>query len=409
MVARLTIHGLAVVLLLLVAIGAAAEQGPPPSASRSTFVQLMKVQEYWEQEEFEKARMDLEKLLASKDDDPYEFGLVSQYLANTNVLMDRHQEARRVLEAALAKQGIHYQLLANLKMFYGQIVLADEDFELARRMFADWLATTEESPAPSQLFSAAYANYMTGHLDTAEDLIERVMRGKSDVPDAWYRLHYQILFDLERFDDAEGILLGMLNRSPDNEGYWRLLANHHLRREDSRKALAALTVAHQVGVLTKTQDMEHIVALYSFAETPERAARMLDEMLQETRLESDYETLRKLADLWLLSRERKQAIGTLQQAAALAPDGETNELLASLWFEDEQWRDAYGAFLAAIEKGGIEDPYRLYLLAGISAMRAGMPDEARSALLQASKSDTLHSQAHAMLRELDESATGGSG
>lgn len=401
--ARLTVLGFSLALLLVVATGAAAEQGSAPSASRSTFIQLMKVQEYWEQEEYEKARIDLEKLLAGKDDDPYEFGLVSQYLAHTNVLMDRHQQARRVLETALAKPGIHYQLLANLKLFYGQIVLADEDFELARRMFADWLATTEEKPAPSQLFSAAYANYMTQHFDTAEELIVRAMQGNLSVPDAWLRLHYQILFDLERFDEAEGILLGMLNRSPDNEGYWRLLANHHLRREDSRKALAALTVAYQIEVLTKTQDMEHIVSLYSFAETPERAARMLDRMLQETRVESDYDTLRKLGDLWLLSRERAQAIGTLRQAAVLAPDGKTDELLASLWFEDEQWRDAYGAFLAAIEKGGVEDPNRLYLLAGISAMRAGMPDEARSALMKASRSDVLHSQARAMLRELDES------
>jgi tetratricopeptide (TPR) repeat protein len=269
-------------------------------------------------------------------------------------------------------------------------------------MFADWLATTEEKPASTQLFSAAYANYMTRHFDTAEDLILRALEGKSSIPDAWHRLHYQILFDLERYDEAEQILFGMLNRNPANEGYWRLLANHHLRREDNRKALAALTVAYQIEVLTNAQDMQHILSLYSFAETPERAARMLHELLQQAALESDFDTLRKLGDLWLLSREREQAIGALQRAAVLAPDGKTDELLASLWFEDEQWRDAHGAFLAAIEKGGIEDPKRLYLLAGISAMRAGMPGEARSALMEASKSDTLHSQARAMLRELDD-------
>jgi hypothetical protein len=58
--------------------------------------------------------------------------------------------------------------------------------------------------------------------------------------------------------------------------------------------------------------------------------------------------------------------------------------------------------VTAIEKGGVDNVDRLYLLAGVSAMRAGMRQEARSALTEASRSTALESQAQAMLRKLDD-------
>ena len=390
----------AVLICALFAVQAMAEQAAAPSPSRSTFVKLMKVQKYWEQEDYDAAITDLEKLLAKKHDDPYEFALASQFMAHTYVLLDRPQAARRVLEAALEKEGIHFQLLANLKLFYGQLALGDEEYELARQMFEEWLATTMQVADSSQLFSAAYANYMTQHLDEAVTLVERAISGNAAAPDSWHRLHYQVLFDLERYEEAEIILLGLLERSPADEGYWRLLANHHLRREDSVKALAALSIARQIEVLTEIEDLRRIVSLFNVAEAPERGARLLERALAEAKLKPDFEVLRRLGDLLLLSREKARAISALQRAAAVAPDGKTHELLASIWFNDREWRNAHGAYVSAIEKGGVDNVDRLYLLAGVSAMRAGMTKEAKSALTEASRSTELRPQARAMLKKL---------
>ena len=391
---------MAVLICALFAVEATAEQAAAPSPSRSTFVKLMKVQKYWEQEDYAAAIADLEALLGKKHDDPYEFALASQFLAHTYVLLDRPQAARRALEAALDKEGIHFQLLANLKLFYGQLALADEEFEVARQMFDDWLATTLQVADSSQLFSAAYANYMTQHLDEAEELVERAISTHAAAPDSWHRLHYQVLFDLEHYDAAELILLELLERSPADEGYWRLLANHHLRREDSVKALAALTVAQQIEVLTDTEDLLRIVSLFNVAEVPERGARMMEQALADGKLESDFALLSKLGDLLLLSREKARAIDVLRLAAAVAPNGKTHELLASIWFNDQEWRKAHDAYVSAIEKGGVDNVDRLYLLAGVSAMRAGMTKEAKSALTEASRSTALRPQAQAMLRKL---------
>jgi tetratricopeptide (TPR) repeat protein len=391
---------MAALIFAMLAVQALAAPVAAPSPSRSTFVKLMKVQKYWEQEDYDAAIADLEALLGKKHDDPYEFALASQFLAHTYVLLDRPPAARRVLEAALEKEGIHFQLLANLKLFYGQLALGDEEYELARQMFEEWLATTMQVADSSQLFSAAYANYMTQHLDEAEKLVDQAISRNAAAPDSWHRLHYQVLFDLERYNAAELILLDLLERTPANEGFWRLLANHHLRREDSVKALAALTIARQIEVLADIEDLLRIVSLFNVAEAPERGARMLERALADEKLEPDFTVLRRLGDLLLLSREKARAIAALQRAAAVAPDGKTHELLASIWFNDQEWRNAHDAYVSAIEKGGVDNVDRLYLLAGVSAMRAGMTKEAKSALTEASRSTALRPQAQAMLKKL---------
>ena len=90
--------------------------------------------------------------------------------------------------------------------------------ELERRLPPPTVAPAGPAPpssevaGPSQLFSAAYANYMTQHLDEAENLVDQAISGNAAAPDSWHRLHYQVLFDLERYDAAELILLDLLER-----------------------------------------------------------------------------------------------------------------------------------------------------------------------------------------------------
>jgi hypothetical protein len=59
--------------------------------------------------------------------------------------------------------------------------------------------------------------------------------------------------------------------------------------------------------------------------------------------------------------------------------------------------------MQALDAGGLDDKEYAYLLAGISAMRAGMDSQARAALEKAKASKTFREQALAMLRKLNES------
>ncbi len=146
-----------------------------------------------------------------------------------------------------------------------------------------------------------------------------------------------------------------------------------------------------------------MIALYGMIEVPEKAARLLKQHLDTGEIEADADMLKRLGDLWLLSRERAKAKVVLQQAAAVAPDGNTYEMLGNIFFEDESWKSAHDSFIKAIEYGGLDEPERIYLLAGISAELGGMKDLARAAFKEARKSEDLRKQADALIRRLDRS------
>ena len=304
---------LVVALLLLVfAADADAQQ-----ASRSTFLKLMDVQKMWEAEDYTTAMAELEELINKTRGDAYDYALANQYMAHTCVLADCPERSRTALEEALAQPNLPDELLATLTLFYAQVVLVDEEYEIARQNFERWLTLIDTPPDPAQLFSAAYANYQTERYDRANVLIQQAIESEANPIDSWYRLHYQILFQLERYEEGENILLGLVSRSPDEETYWRLLANHHLRLEDGRKALAVMTIAFQMDMLAEPEDQRRIVSLYSFVETPERAARLLESMVDTAVVESDFDTLKQLGNLWLLSRERSKAVEVLKKAAVV--------------------------------------------------------------------------------------------
>lgn len=386
--------------LLLLSLAVAADARAQESASKRTFVKLTEVQELWEEEKYVEARAELEELAAANRDSSYDFALTNQYLAQTAILMGDPPAARRALETALSVSGLPQQLEADLKLFYGQVVLGDEDYDIAATMLEDWLAATQARILPTQLFYVAYANYMTARLERAQALIERAIGESSARNESWERLYYQILFDQKKFDAAEAVLYELLTLNTTNKSYWRLLANHYLQVEDSRQALAALLLGRLQQAVTDPADLKHMISLFSYIDLPERAARMLEQTLADETLPADEQALRQLGDLWLLARERDKAKQALEKAAAVAPDGRTYQLLGGIFFEDENWKEAYEMFLQALDLGGLKEPDRVQMLAGISAFRAGMTREAERALREAAKSDEYRDQARSLLRKL---------
>ncbi len=392
---------LAIIALTLLALAGASDSHAQGASSR-TYLKMMDVQKLWDEQNYSEALLELQELAKKTADKPYDFAIVNQYMAHTYVFLDQYDDARRVLETALAVPDLTVQLTAEIKLIYGQIVLGDDQFELARDALEYWYVNTEAERQPSQIFSLGYANYMTDNLPRAEELLVIAIGETKKPSPSWYRLYYQVLFNQKKFREAEIVALGMIERDPYEPDNWRLLAGHFLQLEDSKAALAAITIAYNEGLLEGATDLKRMIALYGMMEIPEKAARLLETHLGDESIETDAEMLKRLGDLWLLSRERSKAKEFLLRAAELAPDGKTYEMLANIFFEDEDWEAAYDAYLEAIEQGGIDEPERLYLLAGISAQRDGKDNLARDAYNEAKKSDEHKRQAEALLRRLNE-------
>jgi len=389
---------LALVVLLVLAATVHSQE----SVSRQTFLALQKIEQLVAEEQFDEALGQLEELAVKTAGNSYDNALVHQYLAHTSVQLDNPARARTALETALAVENLPDDLLLNLYIFYGTILLGDDEFELGREVLAKWYAL-ETGPTPTQIFSFAYATYMSGDVPGSRPLLEQAIGDSSDPKQSWYQLYYRVLFDMKDYDLAEDVLKGMITREPADENNWRMLASHYLQLEESTDGLAAMMIAYNNELIESEADLKQLASLWGYIDAPEKGARLLDEWIKTERLEGDADMLKRLGNLWLMSRERESAIEVLTKAAALAPDGRTYELLGGVFFEEEEWDQAYAAYMDAIETGGLEEPLRVSLLAGISAFNGGNNENARKALdaAAASESDELREQAESVLRQLD--------
>ena len=373
------------------------------SVSRASFKKIAAAQEMMEAERFREAIAVLEELVRDTADIPYDNAIANQYLAHCSVMLDNVPRARTALKAALASSALTPVMEAELKLFYGTVLLGDEDYPRAAAMLEDWLALAP-SPEPKQLFSVAYANYMSGNLPRAEELVARtVEEGGANAQDSWYHVYYRVLNDQRKYGAAEQVLYQLVGRDPSKALHWRMLASHYLQLDKSSEGLAAIMVSYLGGAETRPEDLRQIVALYGFIDVPEKAARLLQGYIDEGRIEADAATKKQLGNLWLMARERDKAKEALTAAASVAPDGNTYAMLGGIYFEDEDWREAYDSYREALRLGGVKEVPRIHLLAGISAMRAGMQDEARSALREAARTKKFRAQANGLIKQLDSS------
>ena len=183
---RLLLPALAALLLF------ATTDAPAQQTSRSTFTKLMDVQELWSEDSYDEALVILQKLAADNIDKPYDHAVTQQYIAHTAMLGDRMDLVRPALERALATPNLPVELVADLNLFYGQILLGDEEFERARELLEKWYAVAEKDETKlmqaTQIFSLGYANYMTGNLPRAEVILLEAIQLERQIRNTWYRV-----------------------------------------------------------------------------------------------------------------------------------------------------------------------------------------------------------------------------
>lgn len=394
--------GLLLGLILVLLLFATSTLARPPEVSKSTYLKLTRIQELIDGEQYDTAISELKTLANDKRTDTFDFARIHHYLAHTYVLSNQPDLARQSLATALDQPGLPDALVADMKLFFGQVLLKEQEYDLARTVLEEWIATSE-SPVPLQLFSVGYANYMTDQFARAEVLLKQAIDGSESPSTAWYQIYYRTLAQQKKYREAERILFFLINKDQGQVSHWRLLINHYMLMEKEHEALAAMMVAYRAEAIGEEEsDLKRLISLHAYVEAPEKAARLLQGWMTEDSIPTNATTLKQLGDLWLLSRERDKAKAVLEQAANLAPDGKTFERLGSIHFEDEDWAAAYGAFVRALELGGLNEPARVSLIAGISAFRAELLQEAEVSLKQAAKSPDYRSQAEAALRKIKE-------
>lgn len=337
-----------------------------PGLGERTFNVLTSIHEDIGEQRYAEALERLRGLQESGRGSDYEKALILQNVAFVYAMLDRGDEAIRAIEQALAIDALSHRETQNLFLMMAQLHAIADRWDPALRVMHRYFYWEDQPTTDAiQLMALGYANKedYRNTIVWAERLIESAKEPRED----YYVLLLWAHNELGQLDEAIGVLRQMIPLWPDKVTYWEQMAGLLMQLEREAESLAVYSVAYQRGLLEDESKILNLVRYYLFREAPYKAARILQNGLNEGNIESTKENWQLLSDAYSLAQETRESIRALRRAAELADDGELYIREAQLHAAVGDWDGVEAAVGNAIDKGGLRRPGRAWEMRAMAA------------------------------------------
>ncbi len=239
----------------------------------------------------------------------------------------------------------------------GQLYAAQDNPKKSLETLLKWTSYVDSlRPEQQYMFASLYyqlEDSKNSLLNINEAVKNQEASGK--VPsESWYLLQRGLYFEREDYKNGLTVLEKLIVNYPKAE-YWKQLSQVYRMVNREKDSLAALEACYLLGGLTSERDLLNLAYSYLEAETPYRAAKVLNKGIYDTRaIEPNAKNLKLLADSWRLSQNVAKSLTAYEQAAGKSQDGELIIGLASAYLANDKFKEASKWGRAALKAGGIK-------------------------------------------------------
>ncbi len=346
---------------------------------------LAEVHALMEQKRWEEAHMALDDLRTQIGAQPYARALLLQAAGWLYMGSGEPSTAIKSLREALALNTLPQEASQDTRYLLAQLLLTESDASAAAAVMDDWLATTK-SPSAKALYLAGTAHALAGNSKPATEYLAQAVASGDDLPEAWGQRLLALRLQSGQAEQARVLLRRLLVTNADEKTYWLQLADLEAGLEGPGAAVAVLELARQRGLLRQPAELLDLAGRWLRLGVPERAARLLQDTLDDGRLAATPARLDLLADAWWRSGEPERARAALEQAIALAPEAPPDQSeeepagegyqgaaaverrlrLARMAAEVEDWDAVLAATRSALADAGPPRTGMGHLLAGMA-------------------------------------------
>lgn len=242
----------------------------------------------------------------------------------------------------------------------GQLYSAEENPKKALDTLMKWTEYVD-SLKPEQQYMFASLYYQLDDNKNAQLNINEAVRAQEalgKVPnETWYLMQRGLYFDKEDYKSGL-VVLEKLVKHYNKAQYWKQLSQVYRVLNRDKDALPALEAAYMMGGLESEKDLLNLAYSYLEAETPYKAAKVINKGIYETKkIEPTVKNLKLLADSWRLSQNVKLSLAEFEKAAAkTTTDGELIIGLAGAYLATDKYSEASRWGRQALKIGGIKRP-----------------------------------------------------
>lgn len=369
-----------------VALAQDDEQGgrrSAPTISERTGERLNEAIEFLNQDNYAEARRVLGEIRMDRLS-PYEGSRVHQIWSGIEYSEGNYAAARQHLQQAIDAGGFNEREVSQAKYQIAQIFMAEENWREGAAALEAWFRTAPEPNAAAYyLLAAAYYQMedTARALEPAKKAVEIAAKPQS----SWIELLLALYLTREQYDEAVPLLERLIAMEPEKKTHWLRLSSLYQQQEKYAPALAAMQIAYNAGFFDQESEYLRLSDMLRFNEVPFRAARVLEQAIEDGHVKPSSEVYERLANCWIQARDFEEAIPPLQRAAQMSNNGDLFMRLGQVHVQREQWDDAEQALRQAMDKGNLDDEGQTYLLMGISVFNQDNMNGAREWFVRASR------------------------
>ncbi len=411
----LTIHSLFLVglmmLLLFVSVASHARKKDATETSgaidAATFEVLTKAQELTEQERFDLAVQELDKLKNNDKMNSYAKSQMWNFYAFIYASQEKYKHAIDAYKNLLAEPDAPDGLKLTAKYTMAQLYFQIEDYASVISFMEEWLKEIPEPTATAHIM-LAQAYYQGKQYDPSlHNLLKAIEITKAEgkkVDENWLRMKAGIYYEKQELKNTLAAYRE-LNRFYPKVSYLKQIAGLYGETGDERKRLTTFDALYLQGALTSEPDVLNLAYMYLGQETPYKAGKIMETNMDKGIIKSTSRNVETLANAWAQANEHKKAIPALEKAASQSDKGLLYARLAGVHFDAGDFTRAAEAARKADQKGGLKRIDSNRMLMGMSYFNIKQFENALQAFRRAKQSKKSFSDARKWeqytLRELE--------
>jgi tetratricopeptide (TPR) repeat protein len=341
----------------------------------------------------------------AREDDKYVRAIVAQAIAQVEWSRGNYDAALREFELAVKLDALPHQTHFSLMYQIAQLYFMKDRYDDSLKALELWFCKVPKESIKSSAY-VLKASIFGAKEDWQQVItaIDQAIELDEKPQEPWYQLKLAAHFELSQWPEAARTLEAMVSKWPNNRQYWIQLSNTYFKQKQDDKALAAAALAHRKGLLDRQADILYLSNLYSLGDVPFKAAEVLQQGIEDGRVEPSERYWTMIADTWYAAQELDRALAAYENAGKTAMDGKIDLRRGYILIDMERWEDANEALSLAIEKGGITEKQtgEAHLMQGMAQFNLGNFDQASASWGRASRYESAKSAAQQWMNHMRE-------
>jgi tetratricopeptide (TPR) repeat protein len=377
-----------------------------PAMSEPVYRKLTEAQELIEARKYDEGLAILHELEQEEGLNSYEKAQTYNYLAYTYFTQERYRDAIRAYEQVLAQPDLPLGLEQNSLYTLAQLQFIVEDYRKAIDLINRWLELAEKPTENAYMLLGQAYYQLDQYRESLEPLKKAydMVKARGDQPKENLLLLLRVnYFELDDYQSMLKVLRELVALYPKRE-YWLTLAGVYSELKEYEKQMSILEMLYEQGLLTGGSEQLNLANLYLLHEVPYKAAKVIQQGIDQGVIERDVRNLRLLSQAWLQAKESEKSLPPLEAAADMSRDGELNLYLGQAYLNLDRYEEAADALQEGIRKGGIKNLGQANVMLGLALFELDKLDAARRAFQVAREDEETRDAANQWLSYVENEA-----